>query len=72
MLSNVSVALYIYTFSVIKAHQARVPLFGGKHIMLQIQLLFSRTALFVRIELQCVSYRRLPPFESSATVHFID
>ena len=31
-------------------YQAKVDLFGGKHVMLRIQLFFGTIALFVRIE----------------------
>ena len=51
-------------------HQVGVALFGGKHVLLRIQLLFGITALFVRIELLCSSVRRLPPNKANGVAVF--
>ena len=47
-----------------------IALFRGKHVMLQIQLVFSAIALFVRIELLCSSIRRLPPNRADGVAVF--
>ena len=57
-------------FSVIKDHQTWVAHFGGKHVMLRKELLLSMIALFVRIELLCSSFRRLPPNRANGVAVF--
>ena len=49
---------------------ARVALFGGKRVMLRIQLLFGTIALFVRIDLLYSSIRRLPPNRANGVAVF--
>ena len=48
---------------------SRLALFGGKHVMPRIQLLFSMVALFVRIELLCGSIRRFNPNRANRVVY---
>ena len=47
-----------------------VVLFVLKHVIDRIQLLFNKTALFVRIELLCSSFRRLPPNRANEVAVF--
>ena len=47
-------------------------LFVGKHVLLRIQLFFSTTALFIRIELLCSCVHRLQPNKANGIAVFED
>ena len=61
---NMYVALKLFRIT-----KLRVALFGAKHVVLQIQLLSSTLALFVRTELLCSFIRRLPPIRANGVVY---